>query len=174
MTPTITLSAAQVSQLLQGRLVIVRPVKNHDHYGCLTGNCPHDRQSQCDEEMAKHSPTGPVGTVAGVRETFGEDPNDFLCDMELRAAKVVYKELWDRQGYTNWTEKYHWGWHSPVFMPKEFIRHHARKTAMRVCLYTTVTADEWAASGMTAEAWRKKHDKEWAWIETWELEADHD
>ena len=54
-------NAAQVKMLQRGAIQIRVPVKDPHHYGCLTGDCPHERLCDCDAWLATQSPFGLVG-----------------------------------------------------------------------------------------------------------------
>lgn len=58
-----------------------------------------------------------VGSQYYVKETWGIDPNDYGFDEDERGECVAYKENWSAENYYNWSEKYHWGWYSPIYMP---------------------------------------------------------
>lgn len=65
----ILFSAPMVQAILAGRKSQTRRVvKNPDWIACLTGDCPHDRQSECDALLASMSPYGVAGDRLYVRE----------------------------------------------------------------------------------------------------------
>lgn len=51
-----------------------RLMKNPEHYGCPTGDCPHWAQIACDQAMAELYPKGKVGDFLWVREAFQRTP----------------------------------------------------------------------------------------------------
>lgn len=66
-------STDMVRAIREGRKTQTRRVvKNPDHYACLTGDCPHDKQSQCAEAMAFFSPH-PPGSGIWVKENYYYD-----------------------------------------------------------------------------------------------------
>ena len=59
-----------VRALLDGRKTQTRRiVKNPDYYGCLTGDCPHTLQEECNQALTEASPYGQPGDRLWVRET---------------------------------------------------------------------------------------------------------
>jgi hypothetical protein len=60
-----------VRAILEGRKAQTRrAVKNPDYFGCLTGDCPHERQQECDQAVAADCPYGQPGDRLWVREAF--------------------------------------------------------------------------------------------------------
>lgn len=45
-----------------------RTVKNPDYFGCLTGDCPHQTQAECDAALKVQCPYGQVGDLLTVKE----------------------------------------------------------------------------------------------------------
>lgn len=50
-----------------------RVIKKADEFACLTGDCPHDRQSDCDEFMQTFCPFGRIGDRLWGREAWDAD-----------------------------------------------------------------------------------------------------
>jgi hypothetical protein len=64
-------SAPMVRAILAGTKTQTRRIiKDPDRYGCLTGDCPHNRQTECDADMAVCCPNGCAGVQLWVRETW--------------------------------------------------------------------------------------------------------
>lgn len=74
----ILFSAPMVRAILDGRKTQTRRiVKNPEWTGCLTGDCPHERQAECDVALVALSPYGAPGDRLWVRETcIGEELED--------------------------------------------------------------------------------------------------
>lgn len=67
----ILFSGAMVRAILDGRKTQTRRVvKDPDSFGCLTGDCPHETQSECDDDMRVLCPYGRVGDRLWVREAW--------------------------------------------------------------------------------------------------------
>lgn len=70
----IPFSAPMVSALLAGtKTQTRRGLKNPEYYGCPTGDCPHDKQAECDAHMAQLTDKEKgyaVGDRLYVRETY--------------------------------------------------------------------------------------------------------
>lgn len=63
-------SAPMVRAILEGRKTQTRRiVKNPEWLGCLTGDCPHERQTECDAALVAQCPYGVVGDRLWGRET---------------------------------------------------------------------------------------------------------
>lgn len=67
----ILFSAPMINALLDGRKTQTRRVvKNEMAYSCLTGDCPHDLQTECDKAMQATCPYGQPGDLLWCRETW--------------------------------------------------------------------------------------------------------
>lgn len=58
--------ATQNNKKMQARRVIEDP----DHFACLTGDCGHTKQVDCDNFMASQCPYGRAGDILLVRDTW--------------------------------------------------------------------------------------------------------
>lgn len=66
----IIMSKPMVLALLAGAKTQTRRImKNPEYYGCTTGDCPHDKQVECDASMRDLSPYGKPGDLLYVRES---------------------------------------------------------------------------------------------------------
>lgn len=62
-----------VRAILEGRKTQTRRVvKNPDYLGCLTGDCSHEKQAECNYDLADECPYGQPGDRLWVRETFAD------------------------------------------------------------------------------------------------------
>lgn len=97
-----------------------RIVKNPDYYGCLTGDCPHEKQIECDEAMRKECPYGQPGDRLWVKETYlpWRDKNG---PCKVAAYKADGYEL---EPGEQWTPS--------IFMPRWASRITLEITAVRV------------------------------------------
>jgi len=86
-------------------------------------------------------PYGRPGDRLWVRETWGIDPNDMAIDLPDRANRIVYRadDSEDRP--------YHWGWHSPIYMPRWASRLTLEVTAVRVEQVQEITEADAKAEG---------------------------
>lgn len=72
----ILFSGEMVRAILVGRKTQTRRVvKDPENFGCLTGDCPHEKQLECDQAIAcfavESCPYGSVGDRLWVKETHG-------------------------------------------------------------------------------------------------------
>ena len=70
----ILFSAPMVNAILAGTKTQTRRVVKEAYHGCLTGDCPHDAQFQCDAELRALCPYGKPGDRLWARETFRQSP----------------------------------------------------------------------------------------------------
>jgi hypothetical protein len=97
----IIFSAPMVRAILDGRKTQTRRiVKGAEYFACLTGDCPHDRQSECDESMPLFCPYGKVGDRLWVRETWANGiDNTSQCLIAYRASPGYGRlKLCDNEG----------------------------------------------------------------------------
>lgn len=74
----ILFSAPMVRAILEGwKTQTRRVVKNPDNFGCLTGDCPHQLQEECDAALRERCPYGLPGDLLWVRETCIISPKRF-------------------------------------------------------------------------------------------------
>lgn len=129
----ILFSAPMVNALNAGRKTQTRRiVKNYDHYACLTGDCPHETQYECDAAMSGMSPHGKVGDRLWVREqfTYWEDPNtgnDYL----------VYKADGAKRSLAEWTFPHPIYDHCVGRFGKSIVSIHMPRWASRITLEIT-------------------------------------
>lgn len=67
----ILMHARSVNGIMEGRKSQTRRIiKQPEYFACLTGDCDHDKQSECNEFMKEQAPYGTVGDRLWVREAF--------------------------------------------------------------------------------------------------------
>lgn len=59
-----------VHALRDGRKTQTRRLMKDDYHGCLTGDCPHEKQTECDAELQSICPWGKPGDLIWVRESY--------------------------------------------------------------------------------------------------------
>jgi len=86
-------------------------------------------------------PYGKPGDRLWVRETCGIDPNDNGYPEEQRQMFVQYRADWG-------DEPYHWGWNSPIFMPRWASRIALEVVSVRAERVQDITKADARAEGM--------------------------
>jgi hypothetical protein len=147
----ILMSAPMVQALLAGRKSQTRRIlKNPEYYGCLTGDCPHWQQAECNtamQELAKESPHGVPGDLLWVRETCFVG-RTALSDNVSRSA-VIYaadctpQEVAEGKGT----------WRPSIFMPRYASRLTLELTGVRVERLRNLSRDDALAEGI---AWSER------------------
>lgn len=118
-----------------------RMVKNYIQYGCLTGDCPHDLQTDCNKAMRESCSYGQTGDLLYVRETWG---------------RVGFPE---RNVYrANPADEYQWGsgkpsqgsfrWKPSIHMPRYASRLTNEITSVRVERLHDISAEDAIAEGI--------------------------
>lgn len=127
-----------------------RVIKNYDHYACLTGDCPHDKQIECDRVMREMSPYGQAGNRLWVRETFyeafkkTEDSSGciYLADYGFDIGLVSYEEA-----------KHSWSWRPSIHMPRWGSRINLEIINVKVEQIQNISEDDAKAEGVK---WNQK------------------
>lgn len=85
-TKGIVFSAPMVRALLDGRKTQTRRLlRNPEYYGCPTGDCPHEKQAECDAAMSTVPKPYAPGDHLYVREHWKVDAEyDVFAPVELR------------------------------------------------------------------------------------------
>lgn len=130
MTPkerAIPFSGEEVQATLAGRKTQTRrPIKNPDFMGCTTGDCPHEKQTECNVVLASQCPY-PVGMRLWVCETWGEvshidwgDPRkaSFVHVLGLDERCIIYREEALRHGFEWAGESDADRWRPSIHMPR--------------------------------------------------------
>ncbi len=132
------LSAERVKMLQRGATQIRVPVKNPDYYGCLTGDCPHEKnQADCDEWMAREAPFQ-VGDRLRIKEAWREGrPSYNGPDFD---SKLTY-----RADETEWPDC---KWRSSVHMPRWACRIFLEIIGVRVERVQDITPLQCLESGI--------------------------
>lgn len=155
-TRSIIFTGAMVPAILAGRKSQTRRlIKNPDYYGCLTGDCLHDYQRECDASMLACSPFS-IGQEFWVRESFAiKSWTDHECakvgcpDAKTHPTEKYLGE-WLRAIYK---ASYTWPqspgrWVSPIHMPRWASRLTIRVKAVRVQRVQEITEADAAAEGV--------------------------
>lgn len=118
-------SAWEVRAIRDGRKTQTRRVvKNPDYYACLTGDCPHQTQSECDATMLKLCPFGQPGDHLFGREKFC-DRAEYGSIATSRQVRIVYA--------ADGTEKREgWKWRPSTQMPRWASRIDLRIKSVRI------------------------------------------
>ena len=72
-----------------------RAIKNADWFGCPTGDCPHEKQSECDAAMVEHCPYGKPGDRLWFKETW----RTRACFANKKPSLICVHDAQDRE---NW------------------------------------------------------------------------
>lgn len=83
----ILFSTPMVKALLEGRKTQTRRIMKGalQWHGCLTGDCPHDKQVECDAALLELCPYGKPGDRLRVRETWAPVTTRLSRDMGVKA-----------------------------------------------------------------------------------------
>ena len=140
----ILFSGPMVNAILEDRKVMTRRVvKNPDHYGCLTGDCGHWDQRDCDKYIRHYGPYGAPGDQLWVRETFA------IYD----GSQVEYRATPFAAG------KPDCGWTPSIFMPRWACRLYLTITDVRVERLQDISEEDAIAEGITLPAQNERIDK---------------
>jgi hypothetical protein len=120
----ILFSGPMVRALLAGRKTQTRRVlPNPEYYGCPTGDCPHDRQEECNQAMREN-------TAPDLRFAVGD---------RLWVKEALEQANGEAVGYPadgSWLPNTNWVWKrnklSPIFMPRGLSRLTLTVTDVRV------------------------------------------
>jgi hypothetical protein len=143
-------SAPMVRALLDGRKTQTRRVlRNPEYYGCPTGDCPHERQSECDFAMATLTAkeTGyAVGDRLWVKETWRTESNhyDDLKPSDLGGEETVLYDADAAWGANKSTGRVR----QSIFMPRWASRITLTVTDVRVQQLLDISEDDAIAEGI--------------------------
>lgn len=99
----IILRSWEVAATLAGRKTMLRrAVKDSDHYGCLTGDCPHDSWAECQRAMVEFCPLGGVGQRHWVKESLWISDCGNYFARDLYRPHEVMREVLARDGSRRW------------------------------------------------------------------------
>lgn len=126
-----------------------RAVKNADWFGCLTGDCLHDRQTECDASLANDCPYGGVGDRLWVRETWQQV---YDCANGQRHTASQVKEGYGRIIYAaTLDEEEPPKWRPSIFMPRWASRIALEITSVRVERLQDISDADLEAEGFYEE-----------------------
>jgi len=172
----IPFNAPMVRAILEVRKTMTRRAATDlEFHGCLTGDCPHDYQYECDAALAKTCPYGQVGDRLWVREAWRvPEELDAMSGSEI-AAKCMeagYKRPWAPIRYEADEQFNHqWSWdHFSIgcarsnpgryrharFMPRWASRLTLEVTSVRVERLQDISEADAIAEGIIrqGEGWR--------------------
>lgn len=109
-----------------------RVIKNPDWFGCLTGDCPHSMQFECDKSMCEYCPYGQPGDLLWVKETFRQEGTGFAYKVDASP---------DGFGLP---------WKSPRYMPKAASRIILEIVSTRAQRIQDISVDDIRAEGAGA------------------------
>ncbi len=156
----ILMSGQMIQAILADRKTQTRRVvKNPDWFGCLTGDCPHNRQSECDASLASDCPYGQAGDRLWVRETWCcqmdnglfvyDDKGTHLCHYAADGVEVTADDGDGGQKYRkDGTEAS--PWRPSIFMPRWASRLTLEVVSARVEPLQAITEADALAEGFTA------------------------
>lgn len=145
----ILFSAPMVQALLDGRKTQTRRVVKHpENYGCPTGDCPHWKQTECNEAMQVNAvpecPYGKPGDLLWVRETFARNglkdgekvfyradgESQFMGEMRESNGNITryFTDHWERNG----EKRTGADWKPSIHMPRWASRLTLEITGVRV------------------------------------------
>lgn len=139
-------SAWEVRAIRDGRKTQTRRlVKNLDYYACLTGDCPHQTQTECDAAMLKLCPFGQPGDALWLRETYGEVRFCGIHDGDLHESVLVYK--------ADNPERKPLAWRPSTQMPRWASRIDLRIKSVRIERLQEISGPDCWAEGIESAGW---------------------
>lgn len=122
----ILMKAEMVRATLDGSKTQTRRLVKFQEHGCLTGDCPHSKQSECEATLLAECPYGRPGDRLWVKETFF--PTDpwvaFKDGTQMHRDGSYYKGNGKPIGPVKWKPS--------IFMPRWASRIDLEITAVRV------------------------------------------
>lgn len=176
----ILFSAPMVRALLENRKTQTRRVLKNPHYmGCLTGDCPHERQTDCNaaiEQWVKHGcviegdmprkvnsieplpcPYGQPGDGLWVKETFTRltVPRNFVGAEHLRLGPANRRDQW--VAWYDGTPDPRTGWVAEEKrIPSIFMPRWASRITLEITKVRVERVQEISEADATAEGWLKR------------------
>jgi len=134
--------------------------RNPSQYHNFVGETENIRQSGdhtmsvCEiNPILVKCPYGSPGDRLWVKETWGIDPNDYGYSEDQRKLFVDYRatdEILQPDGSYIVGGKCHWGWNSPIYMPRWASRIDLEITGLRAERVQDITIDDLYAEGCPA------------------------
>lgn len=126
-----------------------RVIKNWQEYGCLTGDCPHERQAECDQYMAGQSRFGGAGDGLWIKETWRP-----VGPWECRKETVQYRADGVFLRKTGWPKTFRIKnsdrkdkWKPSIFMPMWASRYRTAIVSVRAEQLQDITEADAKAEG---------------------------
>ena len=151
----ILFSGEMVRAILDGTKTQTRRlVKEPEYFGCFTGDCPHEKQSDCNVAIAQwckeHSPYGGAGDELWGKETFSPWADEFTKKACHSKDLAVY-----RADYDDGTPPLGVGgcehWKPSIFMPRALSRITLEITAVRVERLQDISDADAIAEGVSVK-----------------------
>jgi len=137
----ILFSTEMVRAILSGRKTQTRRViKEPCDYGCITGDCDHDLQDQCDNAILNSSPYGKPGGKLWVRETWKNVEGVYYYKADIGGGI-------EKKTGVIWTLK----WKPSIHMPRKAARIILEVTAVRVERLQDISEIDAKAEGIEPE-----------------------
>lgn len=146
-----------------------RIIKNEDYYACLTGDCPHDTQAECDEAMATQCPYGLIGDRLWIREKCWrvEIEGGGIEQPYLVFESEFVKGLPEPKEIRPWLDdSQKWGARPAIHMPRWACRTVVEITAIKARRVQDMTVEDARAEGILREScpdWHAVKDFEVLW-----------
>lgn len=138
----ILMKAEMVRATLDGSKTQTRRLFKFQEHGCLTGDCPHSKQPECDATLLEECPYGRPGDRLWVKETFF--PTDpwvaFKDGTQMHRDGSYYKGNGKPIGPVKWKPS--------IFMPRWASRIDLEITAVRVERLREISQEDAVAEGV--------------------------
>lgn len=148
----ILFSGPMVRAILEGRKTQTRrPVKKPANYhGCLTGDCPHEEQRECEMSLGDASPFGRIGDRLWVRETYSIASGNGIYP--VYRADAVEDDSGERNGFWIGDNFYSYEgtrrWFPSIHMPRKHCRLVLEVACVRSERLQDISADDARAEGV--------------------------
>lgn len=159
-------SAWEVRAIRDGRKTQTRRlVKNPDYYACLTGDCPHQTQTECDAAMLKLCPFGQPRDLLWLRESFTpcEGPGrhckisdaTYVCYRDGDQKHVSTGEItrWRLPDPPDWSKQKSNPFSPSILMPRWASRETLRITGVRIERLQEISGPDCWAEGIESAGW---------------------
>jgi hypothetical protein len=140
-----------VRAILEDRKNLTRRIFPEQHHACLTGDCPHSKQSECDAALLEVS-SYKIGQRRWVKETFRiwKDEDSLYKGRISNLHPDLIEWLKPRTEYaaTSQTLEKGDGWRPSIFMPRWASRITLEVTGVRVERLQEISEEDAKAEGV--------------------------